>query len=463
MHLLRLALPAALLLYFVWRARRQRIFLLGIPFLMYASQSLFFDKLKPFWIPGRLSTTDHVLMWLVIVWILYFDLLLPTRWRTVKRPRVFGPALSAPEEVVLLGIAAWVVIELGFTVLRFSDLGSALGEAKGFIYLFVGYFLLRGMLCQASRDDTLDFIKVLILANTAAAGLFFLHQGLHLHLYDATEYKVLTFMGQTLTRSFTFMPQFSLLALAYCYARRDWGLLWVGVLIVTLAALWVSYTRSLLAIAAVELLAILLVRLSKSHQAGMAIKRGLSIVAILVVLGGVAFVALPAQSGYFLSRIHMATGSGSVTGDPNLQNRIDKLRTVWGWIGPEGHFTGQGFATASQDPPGANIPWMASDLVWVPWLYRLGLVGVALLVALYALAGWRMLDLAVTGADDAEFLALVLFGALVGSFLESAVSWTLLNPDRYAMGLWAFALVAAEACRRRAESVASLPPEPLGA
>lgn len=450
-----------MVLYFIWRATRQRIFLLGIPFLMYAADSLFFHKLKPFWIPGRLEYSDHVLLWLLIIWVLYFDLMLPIRWRRVRQPQVFGPALSPPEEVALLAVVAWVVIEIGFTVLRFWEFGAAISEAKGFIYLFVGYFLLRGILCDASRSDTLDFIKVVVLVNTAAAGLFFLHQGLHLPVYDATEYKTLTFMGQTLTRSFTFMPQFSLLALAYCYAKRDWSLLWVGVLVVTLAALWVSYTRSLLVIALVEFAAILLVRLLKAHQAALAIKRALSILAIVVVLVAVAFVALPTQSHYFQSRIQMATESGSVGGDPNLGSRINKLRIVWGWIGPQGHVIGQGFATVEQDPPGADIPWMAADLLWVPWLYRLGLVGVALLFALYASASWRMLRLAVGAVGDAEFLALVLFGVLAGTFLESAMSWTLLNPNRYAMGLWVFAFAIAEACRRRAQRVSAAGPSEL--
>ena len=57
-------------------------------------------------------------------------------------------------------------------------------QAKGFIYLFVGYFLLRGMLCRASREDTLDFVKALVVVNTIAAGLFILHQGLHLPIYN---------------------------------------------------------------------------------------------------------------------------------------------------------------------------------------------------------------------------------------------------------------------------------------
>jgi O-antigen ligase len=456
MNLLRLGLPAALLLYFVVRATRQRIFLLGVPFLLYMGDSVFAHKLKPFWIPARLSYADHLMIWLVIVWVVYFDLLLPARHRSGERRRPFGPALSAPEELVLAGIAALVVVEIAFTALRFGELGATLGQAKGFVYLFAGYFLLRGMLCRAGRRDTLDFIKVLVVANTVTAVLFIADQGLHMSIYPFVANKTISFAGQTLTRSFYFMPQLVSLALAYCLAKRAWGIFWLGVLVVTLGTVWVSYTRSLLIVAAAEVLVVLGVRLLKAHQAGLAVKRGLALAGIAVVVGAVAFTFLPVESHYFLSRIHSTTKTGSATGDPDLQIRITDLRHAWQYIAPESHLFGQGFATPQQDPAGASVSSNTSDIVWMQVLYNLGLVGALLLVGLYVCASWRALQMSVSGNGDAEFLAVVLLGTLVGTFLEGLVSWTFLNPNNYAMGFWLFALLAAEVARRRAES-ASLP------
>ena len=451
MGAVRLALPAFLLVFFITRSVKQRIFLLGIPFLMYMSSSVFFDKVKIFWVPSRLSSSDLVMLWLVITWVVYFDLVLPAYRRGRPRPLLFGPALSGPEEAMVLGFAALAVLELGLTALRFGELGAALGEARAYIYLFVGYFLLRGMLCRASRSDTLDFLKALVIVNTVAAGLFILHQGLHLQIYQATEYQVISFMGQRLTRSFYFMPQLLALALAYVFARRTWSVFWLGVMIVTLGALWVSYTRSLLLIAAAELVAILCVRLLKARQAGMVIKRVVAIVLIVVVLGVVVLVALPVQSQYFFSRIGMATSSGSLTSDPNMQNRANKMRTIYKWIADESHAFGQGFVTAGQDPAAASVDVMASDLVWVPVLYRFGVLGVVVVALLYVTAAWQSLRLSLGGAGEAEFMALLLLGLIVGLFLEGFVSWTFLNPARYPMGFWFLALLAAETCRRRAE------------
>lgn len=456
MSMLRLAVPAVLLLYFVTRSFRERVFLLGIPFLMYMSTSVFFEKAKPFWVPSRLMPADHVMLWLVIVWVVYFDLVLPGRRSAAGRPPLFGPRLSAPEEVVLVGIGAYCAFEVALTVARFGDVASAIGQAKGFIYLFVGYFLLRGILCRASRCETVHLLVALVVVNTFAAGLFVLHQGLHFSIYDATEYQTITFMGQTLTRSFYFMPQFLMLAVAVAIAQRRWTVWWPGIFLVTLAALWVSYTRSLLAIAVFEVAVVLGVRLLKRRQAGLAVRRALLIGGIVLLFAGVAFVALPVQSRYLASRIGMATASGSIVQDANLQNRQRKMHRIYTWIGSESHLLGQGFVSPAQNPPAADVEWMSADLVWVPLLYRLGLLGVALVVALFAAAVWRALRLSVSGAGEGEFLALVALGAIAGMFLDGFVSWTFLNPARYPLGLWLFALLAAEACRRRQEAVAEL-------
>ena len=450
LSLVRLAIPALLLLFFFWRSFRERIFLLGIPFLMYMAQSVFFDRVKIFWIPARLQPADHLMLWLVLVWVVYFDLLLPGR--RSRETRLFGPRLLTPEEVLLAGFAAYCALEVGLTMLRFGDVATTLGQAKGFIYLFAGYFLLRGMLAHAGRTQTVHFLVALVGVNTLAALLFIAHQGLHLPIYDATEYQTITFMGQQLTRSFYFMPALLALATALSIAQRRWTVWWVAVFVVTLAALWISYTRSLLVIAVVEVVVILGARVLKSREAGLAVRRFLAIAAIVAVFVVAALVALPVQSGYLLSRIGMATASGDVTQDANLQNRERKIDRIYAWITPESPLFGQGFAAPDQVSTAGDVEWMSADLVWVPVLYRLGVLGIAIVAALFFVYWWRALSLSISGRGDAEMLALVFLGSLVGLFLEGFVSWTILNPERYPLGLWLFAFAAAEACRRRQEA-----------
>ena len=413
------------------------------------SFSVFFEKAKPLWVPGRVDPVDLAMVWLLITWALYFDLLLPKRRRNVRERELFGPRLQAPEELVLVGLAAYVAVEVALTALHYSGLGSAVTEAKPFLFLIAGYFLLRGVFCHAGRTDTIDFVAAIVVVNTIAAGLFVLHQGLHIHIYNVTEYESIIFMGQTLTRSFYFMPQFLPLAIAFCVAKRKWGVLWFGVLVVTLGAVWVSYTRSLLLIAVIEVVVVLGVRLFKAHQAWPALKRGMQLAGLVTLLGALAFALLPTQSDYLLSRLHAATSGGGPTHDTNVQSRVRSARTAYRYPGSDGHLFGAGFVSAGQNPQVSEIDVLASDLVWVPTVYRLGLLGVVVLVLVFATAGWRAARLSLSGDGDAEFLSVVLFGVIVGVFLQGFVSWTILDPERSPAALWFLALLAAETCRRR--------------
>jgi O-antigen ligase len=265
------------------------------------------------------------------------------------------------------------------------------------------------------------------------------------------------FGGQLITRSFYFMPQLLTLALAFCFARPKWNLFWLTALTVNIAALWVSYTRGLIVIAAVQLLVVLGLRMLKAGQAGRAMRRALTIGVIVVVAGAVAFAVLPAESRYFMSRIDETNESGTVTGDKNMQNRSRMMQRVYGSISTESVLLGQGYAAPGQEAAADDIYGMSADVVWVPVLYRLGIIGVAGFIAAYGLFAWRALRLSLTGRGEAEFLMLVILAALVGQFLNGLTSWTILDPQRYAMGLWLFALLAAEACRRRAEAAAASP------
>lgn len=449
----RLLLPSLLLLYFVWRSMRQRVFLLGLPVLMVMYYSVFFEGLTPFWMPSEWQPADKILLWLCVVWLIYFDLMLPWRRRTVRERRLFGPRPSLPEEAVMVGFAAYVLLVIGLTAVRHMDLGSALGEARPFIFVGVGYCLLRGILCHASRKDTLDLLAAIVVVNTIAAVLYILHQGLHIeNIYvGVVEHESLSFAGQRLTRSFYFMPQFLPLAIAFCIAKRKWGIWWLLVLVISLAAIWVSYTRALLIVALVEIVVMLGVLLLKRREASLAARRLLQVAAVVVVFVGAAFTLLPTESAYLVSRVS-STGSGAAAlQDQNFQVRVNKERTALEWSGDNGPLLGAGFVSSAQDSRVSAIERMAPDALWIPLLYRLGLVGVAFAVALFAAFAWRATNLSLSGRDDAGLLPLVLFGVVIGVFLQGFVQWTILNPWQTPMALWFIALITAETCRRRAE------------
>ena len=453
MNTIRLVLPSVLLLYFLWRSMRQRIFLLGLPFLMDMYYSVFFESLRPFWVPSQWMPADHMMFWLLVTWIIYFDLVLPRRRRSVRGRHLFGPRLSAPEEIVLVGLAAYMLFKVGTTAVHYMDLGTAIGEARIPLYVFAGYFLLRGILCHAGREETVDFLAAVVVVNTIAAGLYVLHQGLRLYIYaGAVEYQYIVVNGETLTRSFYFMPQYLPLAIAFCAAKHKWSLPWLGVLAVTLAAIWVSYTRALVLVAIVEILVILAVRLLKQRDAWPAVKRSLQIILVMGVFVAVAVALLPTQSAYFFSRIAETRSSGSALEDNNLQVRLGWWRTTYEWLGGDNLLLGVGFPSSAQDVRVTEVGIMAPDLVWVPTVWNLGLLGVAGLAGVFIAFAWRATSMSLASEGDAAFLSNVLLGVTVGVFLLGFVEWTIFDPWHTPLALSFLALLTIEACRQRAEA-----------
>jgi hypothetical protein len=452
----RIALPFALAAYFIYMGTRSRIYLLGIPFLMYMRASVFFQNAGVFWVPGRFDVNFLIFFWLVIVWLLCTDLLLPAV-HGEARVRRFGGKLSLPEEGIILVLAAATVVQLVLTIAQHGDPATAWSEALRFVYLLAGYFLVRAIVSTASLDEVLGFVRALVIVSTGSAALFVLHQAVHLDIYAGEEYLTTTFLGQTITRSFYFMPQLLLLSIAYIFSRRSWNVWTITALLVNLTAVWISYTRSLVVIAVVVIAISLLVRVFKGSQAGIALRHA---VTIGVVLGALAFGVtqfFPVQSQFFLGRISEATAASSVSEVGEVQVRERKMLTTYRSIAQADATLGAGWVSAAQDPMADRVERMQADIVWVPILYRLGVVGVGIFVAAFALYAWRAAKLAASRSRDVELFGIIWLCVIVGTFLEGFVSWTFMQPYRYAMGLWAFAFLGAVASMVR-QSLDTLEP-----
>jgi len=449
MQAVRLALPTLLLAYFLIEARKSRIFLLGIPFLMYMKHSVFFDLMRPFWMPGRFGSSFHLIFWLAIVWVICTDLLLPTSVTGRRRVRLFGPRLLVPEEAILLLVAAAVVINVCLSTLRFGDFASTVNSASGFVYMLLGYLMVRGILGQASLQDTRRFITALVVVNTLAAGLFILHQGLHLPIYRATEYQVTLFQGELITRSFYFMPQLLVLAVAFFVAKRTWDARTLVIAGITLAAIVISYTRSLILVALLEIALAMAVRLLKGGQLSMLMHRALAVVFTVACVGALVLAFLPTQSEFLLTRFRATPSVSNLPSDRNLQNRENKLRRTYNHAVRVNPVLGGGFASSGDDPFQAQVDMMTSDIAWVPLLYRLGLLGVGLIGTLFFVSAGRSLRWALSVDPQVEFFGLLWLCCLSALFLWSFSSETFMSPGRYALNLWFFAFIAGQSAVER--------------
>jgi hypothetical protein len=449
LSLFQLALPSVILLYFLIMAARARVYLLGLPFLMFMASSIFFDRIRIFWMPARLDTADLMMLWMVIVWLVCSDVLLPRRHAAPDLSRRDGPAAAvcgghrprfSADEVVLLLLAGLVVLNVALTAIGNESLLATLGAARGVFYLFAGYLIVRSIVSRAETADVLGLLRALVVVNTVAAVLFIVHQGLQVQIYSATEYLTFTFMGQRLTRSFYFMPQLLGLAVAYAFAARRWSWWLWAVALISFVAVWITYTRSLLVIAFVEAAIVIVLRLFRREPAGRVLKRAAAMLATAVVVFAVVVVVFPVQTEYFFSRI---TSAGTdVSQEQNLVSRWDDVRLTYRWSSADDAVLGSKFVTERRDPRVRVVDDMASDTVWVPLLFRLGIAGAVLVVLLYLAEGARAVRLALREEEPLSTLGIVMVAVLAGSFLEGFVSWTFMQPSRMPMGLWAFGLVA---------------------
>jgi len=442
MSVLGAGLGLALLAFFLWKSLSQRIFLLGLPFLMYMGESVFFDKVKIFWMPQRLGAATMIMVWLVVVWAVSMDLLLPRGERRRAR-RPFGPPLRLPEELVLGVLAALILVEIVVSVVRFGDTPSVLGQAAGWIYLLVGYLLVRGMVAMADTKDVIEFLDALVVVNTAAAVLYIAFQALNLPIYEGSVSRVVVFHGQTIVRGFAFYPQLQLLTLAVLFAKPRWNWAAPLILVVNIVAIALSYTRSWLLVALLVFGAVLLVRVLKARQLRLAARRLGAVTLLGVVVGAAVLLVLPTQSGYFISRLNAAQGPGGLSTESSFATRTSFIEATFRHVSDTDSLLGLGFPGPSQDQLlGAAGRWSA-DTLWVSVVYHLGLIGVGLFVAVFVAYLGRALLTALRSTGDEEYLGLVWLGVIAGTMMETFVSWSVVNPNRFPLGLWAFAFLAA--------------------
>lgn len=438
--------PLALLAWFLWKSRTNRLCLLGIPVLMVMRGSVFFQDIRPFWMPGRFDSSTHLLAWLALVW-----LVITLSWRRSPEKEAlgfFGSGRLLPEEIPLLLVAVLAAVHVAGVFSLTGDLPTAVEAASGSVYLLVGYLLVRGIASRATREETLGFLEAVVIANTIAAGLYVVHQGLHISIYEGTEYFSTIVGGSEITRTFTFMPQFSLLALGFVLAKREWDLKWLTVLAITMLALLVSYTRALLLAAVVGVVVALVAREFSSPRSGRLLRRTVTIVASITLVVAVFSFVRPVEFRFLVGRFADFSTAGGVSDINNWQIRQAQFDAVQSYVAQQDLVLGVGYPQPESNPIDQHIYLWSSDSTWVPIMYTFGLAGLMLFGAVILGFGLRSLGLSLNPPESRRYLGLVFLITIVLTVVMSFTRWTFTEPRIAPMGLWLFAFVAAEALRR---------------
>ncbi len=440
-----LALAAVLALYFIYQAGRRPLFLFGIPFLQVMRESVFFSAAKPFWIPGRWGPNYNILIWMFVAWAWCVY-----RSREQARSTSLGPRSRSagllPEDCLVLALAALALGKVVWASLGPADTAPLLSQFAPWALLPVGYLLLRGAVRRSSSEDVAALLRAVAVVTGIGAVLFILHQGLQLHIYDQPEYAVFTFAGQEMSRSFWFMPPFLLLPLATGLAKWSWSVLSIALVICTLIAVVVSYTRVLFLGAVVVVVVLLAVRLWKERRGGAVLRRLSTTGAILGVAVVVLLVVVPTPTSYFVERVASLIHPSTVAEDPNVQIRQERLVTLEEAVSDRYGLAGAPFGVSDDLSP--DIYSWTSDSTWVGVLYWTGFAGIALIGAMFVLFVLRAFKLFLRSTGTREFLGAVFLALLVAMLATTFASWTFLQPWSYAMGFWLFALIAGEAGKR---------------
>lgn len=435
----RLVLPAGLAAYFIYQAARRPIFLLGIPFLQVMQVSLFFGGLRLFWMPGRLGVNGPILFWLALAWVWSVH-----RSRTYSRTTGHAEGVRSarllPEEYLLVALAMLVLGKLVWSGLGSVDTRTLLDHFAPWAVLLAGYWLIRGVVRRSSLHDVAAFLIAVATVTTIGSALFILHQGLRVPIYNVPEYMVFIFQGRELSRTFIILPPFLFIALAVGWARRSWDAIAIALVGITWVAVVVSYTRSLLLAAAAVTAVLFALRAFKERRGTLFARRVPIVGAIAASVVLTIVVALPTPADYFLSRVKSLRSVSTAVSDPNLVGRQARFGSVASVVAERFFLVGAPFGES--DSFADQVTRWTPDSTWIGLVYRIGFIGLTLVMGMFVLFGIRGCRLFWHGSEAAQFLGAVYAGGIVAAFVVSFASWTFLDPSVYAMGFWLFAFIA---------------------
>jgi hypothetical protein len=438
MGMVRHILPYILVLFFLYKANKQPLFLLGIPFLMFMSSSVFFENAKPFQIPGSLYE-QLIFIWLVLVWLLS---------KTFSKNQLIKDRCNSRfnmTDYCVIILILITFISLISTIINYYPRLTGIWEQFWIeISLFAGYFIIKDWISSNKPEVAVDFLYSLVIVNSVSAILFILHQGLHFNVYDAVEYQTDTFEGQEITRSFWFMPQFLFFSIAFLLVfTKKYSFVSIGLLLVNLLAIVITYTISSVIIAILILITYFVLNGLKNGRLASAVKN-LMIYAILGMAG--VFIMsrfMPANTNYLLSRIEEHTQSQYTVKEPNdMDVRFTNTANVISKIDRNKKLLGMGPVTKSQSEKFADMQGNTADIAWSGVIFRWGFIGLAVFLMIYLFSSFHAFNLFIKCQGTVSHLALMALLYIMSQFIESFVSWTFLSGHGLAIGFWYFAVLS---------------------
>lgn len=440
-------LPYFFLAYFIIRYFQEPVFLLGIPFLMFFRFSIFFQYVKIFSIPGRFGSEVLLLVWLIFVWLIISIKSKNLRERT-------GEKKLSEYEFNLLDyiIASLMVISLIGLVFVLNEnyiVQNVLVEFITLLSLFLGYFIVKDIARNTKLHVLSEFLFSIVVINSIASLLYFIHQGLHITLYtsgsSADEYLEDFFQGEVITRTFWFMPVLWFFSISYLLVfKKSKSFAFISLMSINLLAIFISYTRSFLIISILIIVAYFLLSGFKKRDIVYIVKNLIivGITGVFLFIGISNF--LPAKTNYFISRFReLDKNSSDAAESNNLIYRFQNTQDVISRIDQDKLIVGHGPITEIQMPYVAIMRLTTSDMAWTGVVFRWGYLGLALFSLLFIGSIVKSYLLFIRTEGLVSQLALLCLLTIFAQLIECFTSWTFMSPNRFAMGLWYFGVFSA--------------------
>ena len=154
-HLIGKILPYVLILYFLFRAYKEPIYLLGIPFLFFFQYCVFFENVKIFTKPGSLPKDVLFLIWLIIIWFIFFG-------RSViepgyQRKKFYHYQGSNLIDILIICLVLMSFIDLILVFRGYIVVTDVLKQFFTMTALFFGFFLIQRCYRQQYRFIAIFF------------------------------------------------------------------------------------------------------------------------------------------------------------------------------------------------------------------------------------------------------------------------------------------------------------------
>lgn len=431
--LLRQYLPYLFVLFFLVKANKEPLYLLGIPFLMFMSNSIFFEGVKVFNQPTNL-TYGRNFIWLVVMWVVA----LLTTMKQKKIINDYRPSFNSLDFCVL-GLTIITIADLLITFVHYP-VSDIMEEFIHLISLFLGYFIIKDWISRNKMETVLEFLFSIVVINTIASILFIIHQGLSIHIYEEKESIQEYFAGEEITRSFWFAPQLLFFSIAFLFLfRKSYPRIYRPLLLINIFAVFITYTRSYVVIIVVIFLLYFLLTGIKEGKVGQIFKN-IFLYGILGIFGiFIVSKILPAKSKYFMDRFNELSSPSSTQDPNNLEFRFMKTGEVILGMDANAKVLGMGPVTEKQISIVPDMLLATSDMVWTGVIFRWGFVGLLLFALLYGFSLIKSYQLFMKNDGLIAIFALFFFIYSISEILESFVSWTFLSEHGFVTGLWYFA------------------------